>query len=81
MPHGIRAVSTVASLDYPSLFAQPGLQNCADQEITLSRHTTVGFIENLNDPQFERVTPAETTELQNSLHLQNPCQVRKGENF
>jgi hypothetical protein len=72
MPHGIRAVSTVASLDYPSLFAQPGLvcpdaegcvtvllQNCADQEITLSRRTTVGFIENLNDPQFERVTPAE----------------------
>ncbi len=96
IPGGMKAVSTVASLDFPSLFAQPGLvcpdaegcvtvllQNCVDQEITLSRRSVVGFIKNLNNPQFERVLllRKQIGRLQNSLHLLSPCQMRKEENF
>ena len=69
MPNGIKAVSTVASLDFLSLFAQPGqvcpdgqgcvtimLLNCGDSEITLPRCTIIGFIEKLNDLQFENIS-------------------------
>ena len=69
MPNGLKAVSIVASLDFPSLFAQPGLvcpdaqgyeaimlQNCGDSGITLPRCTNIGFVENLNDPQFEKLS-------------------------
>ena len=72
MPSSMKAVSTVASLDYPSLFAQPGLvcpdaqgcgtillQNCGNSEITLPRCTKIGFIENLSDPQFEKISLVE----------------------
>ena len=70
MPHGIRAVLTVACLDFPELFAQPGLvcpdsqgnvtllmQNCGNTEITMPRNTVVGFIENLNSQDFEEIYP------------------------
>ena len=70
MPHGIRAVSTVACLDYPEIFAQPGLvcpdsqghvtlliQNCGNTDVTMSRNTVVGFIENLNNQDFEAIYP------------------------
>ena len=69
MPNGISAVSTVASLDYPSLFAQPGLvcpdvqgnvsirlQNCGDEDLRLPRCTIVGYIENTKNPDFEELS-------------------------
>ena len=65
MLNGLKAVSTVASPDFPSLFAQPGLvcpnaqgcgtillQNCGDSDITLPRCKNIAFIESLSDPQF-----------------------------
>ena len=69
MPNGIEAVSTVASLDYPSLFAQPGLvcpdvqgnisiilQNCGDEDLRLPRSTIIGYIENTKNPDFEEIS-------------------------
>ena len=69
MPNGLKAVSTVASVDFPSFFVQPGLvcpdaqgcvtimlQNCGDRVITLPRCTNIGFVENLNDPDFKKIS-------------------------
>ena len=75
MPNGVKAVSTVATLEFPCLFAQPGLvcpdfqghvmiviQNCGDVDITLPRCTAVGFIENLTNAEFEEISPIKEEE-------------------
>ena len=60
MPSGLTAVSTVASMDFPCLNAQPGLvspdhqgqvmivlQNCGDEDIIIPRFSNIGYIENV----------------------------------
>jgi hypothetical protein len=60
MAAGLKSVSTIGNLDFPQIFAQPGLvipnhqgdvtiqlQNCSDVDITIPRDTVIGYIENL----------------------------------
>ena len=67
MAAGLKCVTTIGNLDFPMLFAQPGLvvpnhqrdvtimlQNCSDQDIEIPRNTTLGYIENLNNDYFSQ---------------------------
>ena len=75
MSSGVKAVSTVASLDFPCLFAQPGLvtpdhqgqvmiilQNCGDEDITIPRCSSIGYIENVNNPCFDEISEVKQKE-------------------
>ena len=69
MAAGLKTVSTIGNLDFPQLFAQPGLvvpnhqgdvvimlQNCSSVDITIPRDTVIGFIENLDHEDFNPIS-------------------------
>ena len=69
MAAGLKSVSTIGNLDFPQIFAQPGLvipnhqgdvtvlmQNCSDMDIEIPRDTVVGYIENLQNESFEEIS-------------------------
>ena len=75
MPSGVNAVSTIASLDFPCLFAQPGLvnpdhqgqvtiilQNCGDEDVTIPRCSNIGYIENVKNPCFDEISEVKKNE-------------------
>jgi transposase InsO family protein len=68
MAAGFKSISTIANSDFPQVFSQPGLvvpdhtgdvtlilQNCSSQDIEIPRGTTMGFIENLSNQEFEQI--------------------------
>ena len=68
MAAGFKSISTIANPDFPQIFSQPGLvvpdhqgditlilQNCSSQDIEIPRGTTVGFIENLSNQEFDQI--------------------------
>ena len=80
MPSGVKAVSTFASLDFPYLFAQPGLvspdhqgqimillQNCGDEDITIPRCSNIGYIENVKNPCFDEISEVKPNEWENKF--------------
>ena len=69
MAAGLKCVTTIGNLDFPMLFAQPGLvipshqgdvtimlQNCSDQDIEIPRNTTLGYLENLKNEYFKEIS-------------------------
>ena len=69
MAAGLKCVTTIGNLDFPMLFSQPGLvvpnhqgdviimlQNCSDQDIEIPRNTTLGYLENLNNKEFNDIS-------------------------
>ena len=69
MAAGLKCVTTIGTLDFPMLFSQPGLvvpnhqgdvtimlQNCSDQDIEIPRNTTLGYLENLNNKEFNKIS-------------------------
>jgi hypothetical protein len=84
MPSGIMAVTTIASMEFPCLFAQPGLvstdhqgqvmmifQNCKDDDITILRCSNIGYIENVKNPYFDNISEIKSNELEIKVS-QNP---------
>jgi hypothetical protein len=68
MPSRLRAVSIIASMEFPCLLAQLGpespdhqdqmmiiLQNCGDEDITLPRCSNIENIENVKNPYFDQI--------------------------
>ena len=73
MPSGNKAVSTIISMAFPCLFAQPGLvspdhqgqvmiilQNCGDEAVTIPICSNIGYIENVNNPYFDKISEVKT---------------------
>jgi hypothetical protein len=98
MTAGFKSVSTIGNIDHPQLFAQPGLvvpdhqgdvtiklQNMSDVDIEIPRCTTIGFIENLNNEYFNKISPInqESTqqEFSENLSLPKPLSKEKQEEF
>ena len=68
MAAGFKLISTIANPDFPQIFSQPELvipdhqgdvtmilQNCSSQDIEIPIGTTVGFIENLSNQEFDQI--------------------------
>jgi hypothetical protein len=69
---GIKALSTIAKMEFPFLLAQPGLvspdhqgrliiilQKCGDKYNTISRCSNNRYIENVNNPHFDKIPTIE----------------------
>ena len=69
MAAGLKCVTTIGNLDFPVLFSQPGLvvpnhqgdvtimlQNCSDQDIDIPRNTTLGYLENFKNKEFNNIS-------------------------
>jgi hypothetical protein len=69
MPSGLMAVTTIASMDFSCLFAQPGLlspdhqgqvmmilQNCGNEDFTIPKCSNLGYIENVKNPHFDNIS-------------------------
>ena len=67
--NGLNCVATIGNLDFPMLFAQPGLvvtnhqddvtiilQNCSEQDIEIPRNTTLGYLENLKNECLNNIS-------------------------
>jgi hypothetical protein len=75
MPSGVVTVTTIASMDFPCLFTQPGLvkpyhqvqvmknlQNCKDEDITIPRCSNIGYIENVKTLHFDIISEVHSNE-------------------
>ena len=85
MAAGFKSVSTIASMEFPMIFAQPGLvipdhqgdvtlliQNCSDQDVEIPRCTTLGFIENLKNTEFKEIHEINQEQLKKSWSKDKP---------
>jgi hypothetical protein len=87
MAIGLKVISTIASMDFPCLFAQNGLvsldhqglamiipQNCWDKDFTIFRCSNNGYIGNTNNPYFDEISELKTKYSANkNLQNLNPC--------
>ena len=67
MAAGLKCVTTIGNLDFPMLFSQPGLvvpnhqgdvtiMLHSDQDIEIPRNTTLGYLENLKNKEFNKIS-------------------------
>jgi hypothetical protein len=75
MPSGLMAETTIANMDFPCLFAQPGLvsshqqgqlmitlQNCGYEDIKTPRCSNIGYIKNVKNPYFDKISEVNSNE-------------------
>jgi hypothetical protein len=75
MPNGLVAMTTISSMDFPYLFAEPGLispdhqgqmmlilQNCSNEDIIIPRCSIFGCIENVKSPCFDSISEIKSNE-------------------
>jgi DNA-directed RNA polymerase subunit M/transcription elongation factor TFIIS len=80
MPNGVKAVTTIASMDFPQTgLVSPDhqgqvmmiLQNCRDEDLTIHRCSSIGYIENVKNPYFDEKSVIKSNEREVKIK-QNP---------
>jgi hypothetical protein len=62
------------------------LQNCRDKDFIFSRCSNIEYIENVNNPSFDKISQVKSNEweaksqLLQNLQNQSPCHMRKEKN-
>jgi hypothetical protein len=90
MASGLKAVSTIASMELPCFFAEPGLATpdpqkqmlkillkCGNEDITISRCSNIEYIEIAKNPYFDKIFAIKANEWEADFSVNSKCSEPK----